>query len=71
MEFLGIPLKGAELEFPLWEEDFSALQTIAEVRDLKPGEYVCVHPGASVRSSCRSLQVGQRIAAVLTHIQLS
>lgn len=47
IEFLGIPLQGTELEFPLWEEDFSALQTIEEVR-LKTREYVCIHPGASV-----------------------
>lgn len=48
MEFLGIPLQGAELEFPLREEDFFALHTIEEVRGL--GEYACVHPGASVRA---------------------
>ncbi len=48
MEFLGIPLQGTELEFPLWEEDFSALHQIQEARELKAGEYVCVHPGASV-----------------------
>lgn len=55
MEFLGIPLQGTELEFPLWEEDFSALQAIEEVR-LQPGEYVCVHPGASVIERCWSPQ---------------
>jgi ADP-heptose:LPS heptosyltransferase len=49
MEFLGIPLQGAELEFPLKEDDFSALQMIEEVRDLKR-EYICIHPGASVES---------------------
>lgn len=48
MEFLGIPPQGAELEFPLWEEDYSALHTIEEVRNLQTGEYVCIHPGASV-----------------------
>jgi ADP-heptose:LPS heptosyltransferase len=52
MEFLGIPLKGASLEFPLRQEDFSFLHTIEEVRDLR--EYVCVHPGASVRGRCWS-----------------
>lgn len=48
MEFLGIPPQGAELEFPLWEEDESALHTIEEVSNLQTGEYVCIHPGASV-----------------------
>jgi ADP-heptose:LPS heptosyltransferase len=41
MEFLGIPLQGDELEFPLWEKDFTAIQPI-------PKQYVCIHPGASV-----------------------
>lgn len=50
MEFLGIPLQGAFLEFPLGEEDFSELQTIQEVR-IQTGEYVCIHPGASLTSS--------------------
>ncbi len=49
MEFLGIPLKGTSLEFPLREDDFAALDAIEEVRHFKNGEYVCVHPGASVR----------------------
>lgn len=48
MEFLGIPLKGTSLEFPLLEEDFASLNAIEEVRHLKSGEYVCIHPGASV-----------------------
>lgn len=48
MEFLGIPLWSADLEFPLQEEDFSSLHAIEEVRNLQTGEYVCVHPGASV-----------------------
>lgn len=54
MEFLGIPLQGDVLEFPLSESDFSALHTIEEVRNLQAGEYVCVHPGASVRDRCWS-----------------
>jgi ADP-heptose:LPS heptosyltransferase len=36
----------------LRQEDFSFLHTIEEVRDLR--EYVCVHPGASVRGRCWS-----------------
>ncbi len=41
MEFLGIPLQGDELEFPLQDQDFAALQQI-------PDNYVCIHPGASL-----------------------
>lgn len=50
MEFLGIPPQGVELEFPLWEKDFSELHTIEEVCNLQKREYVCVHPGASVEA---------------------
>ena len=54
MEFLGIPLQGDVLEFPLGKEDFSALHVIEEVQNLQPGGYVCVHPGASVPERCWS-----------------
>lgn len=47
LEFLGIPSQGKELEFPLWPEDKEALLTIDEVRQLTPGSYACIHPGAS------------------------
>lgn len=50
MEFLGIPLQGAELEFSLREEDFSALHEIEAVRHLQNREYVCIHPGASTQN---------------------
>ena len=46
LEFLGIPSRGDELEFPVFDEDRQALLSIPEARDLKPGEYVCIHPGA-------------------------
>lgn len=48
MEFLGIPLQGEQLEFPLRESDWLESQQISEVRHLQPGKYVCIHPGASV-----------------------
>ncbi|MDQ4077192.1 MAG: glycosyltransferase family 9 protein [Chloroflexota bacterium] len=48
MEFLGIPLQGDYLEFPLQENDWQALHAIDIAGTLQPGEYVCVHPGASV-----------------------
>ncbi len=50
MEFLGVPLQGEALEFPLREQDFSTLYAIEEVSSLvAQEEYVCIHPGASVR----------------------
>src|SRR4030095_2673493 len=45
MEFLGIPLHGEELEFPLFEEDRTAVQHIKDDFNLKD-KYVCIHPGA-------------------------
>lgn len=48
LEFLGAPTKGDELEFPLREEDFRALDAIDEANDLTPGGFACIHPGASV-----------------------
>jgi ADP-heptose:LPS heptosyltransferase len=48
MEFLGVPLAGAELEFPLGPEDYAALPAAA--CGLRQGKYVCVHPGARLAS---------------------
>jgi ADP-heptose:LPS heptosyltransferase len=48
MDFLGIPLQGDKLEFPLREEDFAALR-------LKKN-YVCIHPGASAKDKRWSLK---------------
>ncbi len=46
MEFLGVPARGTEQEFPVRDEDCQALRKIDEARALKPGEYICIHPGA-------------------------
>jgi ADP-heptose:LPS heptosyltransferase len=48
VEFLGLPTQGERLDFPLREEDFVALRRVEGAADLSPGEYVCLHPGASV-----------------------
>jgi ADP-heptose:LPS heptosyltransferase len=48
VEFLGLPTQGDHLDFPLRNEDFRALARIEGVEKLHPGEYVCLHPGASV-----------------------
>jgi ADP-heptose:LPS heptosyltransferase len=47
LEWLGVPLQGDHLEFPVWDADWQALQALNETNVLQPGSYVCVHPGAS------------------------
>lgn len=47
LEFLGVPSQGEELEFPLDAQDFADFENLALARDLRLGEYVCVHPGAN------------------------
>ncbi|MDP8922396.1 MAG: glycosyltransferase family 9 protein, partial [Chloroflexota bacterium] len=46
LEFLGVPLRGEGLEFPLHDEDLAALRVVDAARGLRPGEYACIHPGA-------------------------
>lgn len=45
MEFLGIPLQGDHLEFPLFEKDWEELHQIRNDFGLKRN-FVCIHPGA-------------------------
>jgi ADP-heptose:LPS heptosyltransferase len=52
MEFLGVPLHGAAMEFPLWPEDWDALDatlstTGAKTQALRDGAYACLHAGAA------------------------
>lgn len=46
MEFLGVPLQGDQLEFPLTDRDEEALAAIEETAALHPGEFVCLHAGS-------------------------
>ncbi len=48
VEFLGLPTQGSHLDFPLRAEDFRTLEALEGAEQLRPGEYVCLHPGASV-----------------------
>jgi ADP-heptose:LPS heptosyltransferase len=48
VEFLDLPTRGDHLDFPLRAEDFQALERIEGTEELRQGEYVCLHPGASV-----------------------
>lgn len=54
LEYIGVPSQGEELEFPLSEEDEQALQEIPEAQQLRTGEFVCIHPGASTPLRCWS-----------------
>lgn len=49
---LGFRDFGEQLEFPMMEEDAEDLSLAEELRRLRPGSYVCIHPGASVRDKC-------------------
>src|SRR5262249_38061849 len=47
MGFLGFPRAPEDLEFPLRAGDFDSLREATKDVLLGPGEYVCLHPGAS------------------------
>ena len=68
MEFLGIPLQGEQLEFPLWNSDWRELQQISDVRHLQPGKYICIHPGASVSDRRWSPYQFARVADALAQL---
>lgn len=51
LEHNGIPAQGDYLEFPIMADDMAALQAIPETRDLRRGEFICIHPGASTPAS--------------------
>ncbi|MGE5222661.1 MAG: glycosyltransferase family 9 protein [Omnitrophica WOR_2 bacterium] len=46
MEFLGVPLLGNELEFPLNSNDWEQFHDLQEKYDLEGCNYVVIHPGA-------------------------
>jgi ADP-heptose:LPS heptosyltransferase len=48
VEFLGLSTQGEHLDFPLRREDFRALEALPGTERLQAGDYVCLHPGASV-----------------------
>lgn len=55
LDFLGFPLQGEHLEFPLYETDREALWDVEGIRG-KLMQYVCIHPGASKVAKCWSVQ---------------
>ncbi len=46
MEFLGIPLQGETLEFPLDAQDWESYHDLQERYDLPSCDYAVIHPGA-------------------------
>jgi ADP-heptose:LPS heptosyltransferase len=51
LEHLGVPARGDELELPLGPADRKVFDALPERGALRPGEYACLHPGASNRNT--------------------
>jgi len=64
---LGAGAVGDYLEFPLGQDDRQELEASGIAAGLKPGGYICVHPGARKRDKCwpprRFAEVADRLAA--------
>jgi ADP-heptose:LPS heptosyltransferase len=63
---LGAPALGTHLEFPLTERDWEELERSGLGAGLKPGAYVCIHPGARFSDKCwppqRFAEIADRLA---------
>lgn len=74
MKHLGIPSQGGALEFPLTARDYQSLE-LADVELPAPGSYVCIHPGARLKSRRwqpqRFAQVADGLAALGLRIVLT
>ncbi|WP_052051042.1 glycosyltransferase family 9 protein [Leptolyngbya sp. KIOST-1] len=67
MLFLGLPEVSQALDFPITEVEYRAGLRLLEAHSLVPGQYVCLHPGASIESRRWSIdgfiEVAQRLAS--------
>jgi ADP-heptose:LPS heptosyltransferase len=67
MRELGVPARGAELEFPVSADDRAEWQRVADASQLGDGPFVCIHPGSQLPSrrwrAARFAQVGDALAA--------
>lgn len=52
LDFLGLPTYGNELEFPVYWADHEKLFQLFQTHNLRSGEYICIHPGASSPEKC-------------------
>jgi ADP-heptose:LPS heptosyltransferase len=50
MEHLGVPLQGEHLELPITWTDWELWEEVARRHRLREGAFVCIHPGARLRS---------------------
>jgi ADP-heptose:LPS heptosyltransferase len=50
MAYLGVPLQGTDLEMPLTDSDVRGWNDVASRHSLTHGGFVCIHPGARLRS---------------------
>jgi ADP-heptose:LPS heptosyltransferase len=66
-EFIGLPGRGEQLEFPLTTEDFREFARLPEAPQLQAGAYACIHPGARAETrrwpTARFAQVADALAA--------
>lgn len=49
LRYLGLSIRGEDLEFPLTQEDHAAFARLRRVASLPPETFVCVHPGGRGR----------------------
>lgn len=62
VEFLGASPVGADLEFPLHEQDAHELRQSGLHAGLAQGEYICIHPGARIRTKCWAPRLFAQVA---------
>ncbi|MDB9526505.1 glycosyltransferase family 9 protein [Oscillatoria sp. CS-180] len=67
MAFLGMPEPGTELEFPLSQTEYQLGLETLKAHSLTPGQYVCVHPGASSEERRWSTAGFAQVVHRLTH----
>ncbi|MBF1999279.1 MAG: glycosyltransferase family 9 protein [Synechococcales cyanobacterium M58_A2018_015] len=65
IEWLGIPLQGDALEFPVYESDRQEACALIQRYGLQPDRYLCLHPGASISSRRWDAQHFARVGKAL------
>lgn len=70
IEYLGLPLDGTGLEFPLMSADLVGAAALLARHKLRPGGYAVVHPGARLPSRRWSAQSFGEVAARLAERDL-